>query len=217
MSVSKHTFLVFACCCIANMAFGQKFYPRERLEPPANPAQTAAYFQKGLRYMKADSVKSAWHLFNCIMVYDSASKEAAIIKKMEDSLVVLHMQAFRDHFIGRWNWIGDGSNWGESETPKTCHCTRHLEITDSTITYFQNDTLLKVFRYAFEQRSAIVYSPDFIVLKINNDEKWVAEFNDTTWPIRVGQSSKNKDFLMFNTWYGCACGCPNEVYQRDSP
>lgn len=131
-----------------------------------------------------------------------------------DSLDTIIIRRLKDSFQGTWEWEWSGSNWGSSDSPLDCKCSRTLYIGDTTLLEIvQRGTTVDSNHYTHslfsaETNNAPIYF-EFSAESADSTERWAVK--NIREAIKTGTSV---NYLLLNKMAGCVCGCPEERYRR---
>jgi hypothetical protein len=154
-------FVVISVLFFSISAAGQNPYSRiNQLEEdfrilfdpiPIKQGQETYFFHYGLTLLKQDSLKKAGQIFDRIYWLDTTSisgKQALAYRKIIEKKVI---KETKNNLNNIWVWNWSGTNWGETDSPSKSGTTKWIELNGKTITFYQNNNLIRQTRYTLTQ------------------------------------------------------------------
>lgn len=166
-----------------------------------------AFFKTASEYVKHDSLIPALSIYRILSYTDRPAgcrRKATVLYDKTEKLALAKVQ---NRLQGNWRWIWSGSNWGIENRPADCDCSQMITINKNSITFYQNDTLIRTTTFRLFKDFGWRTQKDYneISIELNDkSEKWHILFDGTWWT--------PEDGFTINKYYGCVCGCPEEGY-----
>lgn len=182
------------------------------------------YFTRAMKCMNTgDSVIVGFNILKQIYYFDSTSQLAMRSAYLLDSLHTNQPIQIMKQLVGGWRWLRDGSNWGVANTAEKCKCEKRILFDKQNIHFFQDGREVAVYEYTIQPASGYFHADSYkprwemiYVIDIKKlNEQWRFNFNDSGFIGGAGAFSKTiHTGLWVNRMSGCACGCPEEVYEK---
>ncbi|HEX2629846.1 MAG TPA: hypothetical protein VHM26_12560 [Chitinophagaceae bacterium] len=191
-----------------------------------NSAEMASiYFTRATKCLNRgkDSVIVGFNILKRIYYFDSTSQLAIRSAHLLDSLHINQPIKIMQQLAGSWRWLRDGSNWGVANTAEKCKCEERIVFDKQKIHFFQDGREVDVYEYTIRPASGYYHADSYkprwemiYVIDIKGlNEQWRFNFNA---PGSIGGAGAFSNIINTGLWVNrmlsCACGCPEEVYEK---
>lgn len=165
---------------IANLLVAQNPYDqlkgefRTLFDPiPIDKGQEEAFFTYAIQLYQQDSLKKAGQLFDRLYWLDTAGvigkKSLAYRNKIEEQV----LRQTRGNLKGPWIWGWSASSWAPPDSSSLTKKGQRIELNDTTIIFYRNDSLIRRTRYTLNQRFDWLHG--FLINQLqcsDNQEQW---------------------------------------------
>jgi hypothetical protein len=118
---------------------------------PIDKGQEQQFYEYAIKLFQQDSLQKAGQIFDRVYWLDSSSllaKQALVYRSKIEQVVIEKIKA---NLTGIWNWDWTGTAWGVTDSPERSKVIKRMELDDSTIRFYRNDTLMRVTKYSLVQ------------------------------------------------------------------
>lgn len=175
-------------------------------------------FRKAKRLQKSGDPKESIRYHILVTGFDSITQESRQSQVFLDSLWKEKIKEVETELFGEWNWIWSGSNWGTGNSPSECNCQKTLVIDETGFAFHENGKVSERFEYKIKTAYHSLITDAFIVENQEGKEMWVITLftrEDGYYCAFLKDMDENCDsFLNINFEYGCACGCPEQRFEK---
>jgi len=166
-------------------------------------------FEKGLYFETVDSLEKARTAYRLVFYFDSTAAIAGKALAKLDSIAQLYPNRLQNKLLGSWRWIGSGSNWGSSDGPEKCKCEKSIVFDKTKVYFLEGNEVKSSYEYYLKTISPNIRWPIYYLIDVPGlKEKWTTGFGPQWWPVASEYS------LTINRMYNCACGCPEEYFEK---
>ena len=164
---------------ISNITLGQNPYARidGQLRQLIDPfiiekGREQRFFDYDIKLYQQDSLRKAGQIFDRVYWLDTtsrlATKSLQYRKKIEEKIII----QTRANLKNVWHWKWTGTGWGPTDTASDVKRKR-IELTDSTIKFYLNDSSTRQTNYVLTQRFDWIngFMSNLIQYK-DNGEEW---------------------------------------------
>ena len=189
-----------------------------------SPLQAAFYFNRAIKSeANKDSLGIVLNLFQKIYYYDSSSHLAIYASHFLDSVQDNRKTQITQQLLGNWRWVESPSNWAASYTPAICNCEKEIVFDTQEIHFIENGKEVVAYKYTLVRYHDLVNWVDrkprwsfyYLVDVQGLNEKWNVHFLS---PRPANTTSdffgRKNESILINRKYNCACGCPEDLYEK---
>ncbi len=163
-------------------------------------------------YHNYDSSEKAVNMFSSLVSFNETKYPAS---KFQTELKQIELETYDYYKLllsGQWKFKWSGSSWGTDQTSKDLN--KKIVFKNDSAFFYHSDTIVRQTKFVLENRFTDIYIFSvfsYTIILNDKNEKWGFSFYKSSAPY-IGKT--NSVAILINKWPGCACGCPEEVYEK---
>lgn len=212
------TLLLLVTCLSPHFSWCQN-EPKEEVFTKYSEATALKDYTKALRLENADSLDEAIRFYRYVALYSPEPYFSALSKKRLQQIWKDEKLAFQQLLEGKWRWMSSGTNWGVSDSPKICKCSRYIEFKGDSISFYEGNTLTETLPYYINFEIRFIGTDQVMVYIADGRKIWRLSITpEVENAYFLAERSKNAEFFLEMTDVGllpnCVCGCPEMRFER---